>query len=142
MVAATNTLARQLAAFLGQIHRDSQAEFFSEVAAMELSFSQVKALHRIEDAEQLTVKGLAGRLGLSLPAASRAVEGLVQRNLLDRTECPDDRRSRHVRLTDDGRKALARLDAARVAGLEEFVAGLSDTQRSALAAALQEVTPA
>ena len=43
-------------------------------------------LFLLEDGGEHSVKELAGRLGLSLPAASRAVDGLIQRGYVTRRE--------------------------------------------------------
>lgn len=141
IVAHAQSLAERLAAFLVHIHKTSSADWFQAVAELDLSLTQVKALHVAGGEGELTVKGLAEALSLSLPATSRAVEGLVKRGLLDRRECMDDRRSRRVELTGDGRAAIERLQAARVAGLHEFVSSLSPAQRAQLDKALGEVLP-
>jgi DNA-binding MarR family transcriptional regulator len=131
-----DTLAEHLAAFLGVLHRTSQGEWFRTVAELELSLTQLKALHMMAGSDDLSIKDLAEALSLSLPAASRAVDGLVQRGLVARRECAEDRRSRLVKLTADGRAALERVYAARLAGLSEFVGRLDDHERAALEKAL------
>ena len=80
---------------------------------------------------ELTVKDLAEQLGLSLPGTSRAVDALVERDLLGRREDRDDRRMKRLRCTDAGRDALERLDEARLAGIENFTATLLPAQRRA-----------
>ena len=57
-----------------------------------LTFTQMKVLMTLAGAvdEPPTLKPLAEELGLSLPSASRAVDGLVKRELVARTE--DDAR--------------------------------------------------
>jgi DNA-binding MarR family transcriptional regulator len=42
--------------------------------------------------------------------ASRLVEKLKQKQLVDRCECPEDRRAVNVRITDKGLELLAKLD--------------------------------
>ena len=56
-----------------------------------------------------SLKPVAEGLGLSLPSASRAVDGLVKRSLVARTEDPDDRRQRLLALTDDGQELADRI---------------------------------
>ena len=66
---------------------NSSSEFFATVERLGLSFTQVKTLGVLRDAESpLTVKALSDRLGLSLPAVSRAVESLVRRDEVKREE--------------------------------------------------------
>ena len=93
----------------------------------------LKALHALlEDDEELSVKQVAERLGLSLPGASRTVEALLQRGLLERREDADDRRVKRVRLTDHGRDVVHRIESARLAGAEQYLAALTPEQRDRL----------
>jgi len=104
-----------------------------------LNFSQMKVLVALaghEDTESATVKQVSGRLGLSLASASRAVDVLVKRNLATRAEDAEDRRIRRVSLTSEGQGVADELMAARMAGLEAFVASLSSVERRKLEAAL------
>ena len=73
-------------------------------------------------------------LGLSGPAISRAVDGLVQRGEVKRTEDPRDRRSKLLKLSARGRRTLERFTALRFAGVKRFVEDLTDEERHALAA--------
>ncbi|MEA2389933.1 MAG: hypothetical protein QOK31_42 [Solirubrobacteraceae bacterium] len=134
------TLARDLAAFLGYLLKSAGSDYYRTVAELDLSLTQLKALHLLDapDAEE-TVKSLAERLGISLPAASRAVEGLHQRGLVERQEDAEDRRMKRVSATGEGRQATRRLHDARLSGLEEFAAALSPTQRRRLSGALAPV---
>jgi DNA-binding MarR family transcriptional regulator len=103
-----------------------------------LSFAQMKALVTLAGLDEgpPTVKGLAAELGISLASASRAVEGLVKRELATRVEDADDRRVRRVSLTAEGQEIADELLAARLAGLERFVATLGAGERRKLDAAL------
>ncbi|MDX6690682.1 MAG: hypothetical protein QOG15_2139 [Solirubrobacteraceae bacterium] len=105
---------------------------------LDVTLTQVKALTTLDTVE-LTVKELAERLGLSLPGASRAVEALVVRDLLHRREDATDRRMKRVSCTGKGRDALARLDEAKLQGLESFASALPASQRTRLLAALRPI---
>jgi DNA-binding MarR family transcriptional regulator len=101
-----------------------------------LSFTQVKALHLLRDAADVNVKDVAESLGMSLPAMSRSLDGLVQRGLVERREYEKDRRAKLVRLLPAGRKVVADVERARVSALAEFTATLSDEERAGLHATL------
>jgi DNA-binding MarR family transcriptional regulator len=102
--------------------------------------TQMKTLGMLDDCvEEVSVKELSERLGLSLPATSRTVDGLLRRGLLTRLEDPDDRRVKRVRLTDQGRAVVHQIVTARLQGLEAFATTLSDEQRAALMAALTDL---
>jgi DNA-binding MarR family transcriptional regulator len=53
-----------------------------------------------------SVSDLAGARNISRPAISQAVEALVQRGLLTRTQDPNDRRHVDLTLTDEGHALL------------------------------------
>ncbi|HEY8866409.1 MAG TPA: MarR family transcriptional regulator [Solirubrobacteraceae bacterium] len=114
----------------------SSKDLFRELGELEISLTQIKLLHILDVEEELTLKDLGESIGLSLPAASRAVEGLHQRGLVERHEHDVDRRMKHVRITAAGSDAVRRLNETRLAYLEQFAATLSPTERRRLQAAL------
>jgi DNA-binding MarR family transcriptional regulator len=117
--------------------KGSGEAFYALVEELDLSITQLKTLHLLELREgELSVKDLAALLGLSLPATSRNVEGLLQRGYLERREDEHDRRIKRVQMTGPGRELASRLHSERLAGLEGIVATLSDRQRRQLATAL------
>jgi len=103
---------------------------------VDLSFTQMKALHVLQESEEMTVKDIASRLSMSFPAMSRSVDGLVQRGFVTRREHDTDRRSKQIALLPAGRDVLNRLTAAREHALVAFAAELPDAERTALHAAL------
>jgi DNA-binding MarR family transcriptional regulator len=105
-----------------------------------LGLIQFKALITLASGDEeghASVNEVAEALGVSLPSASRAVDDLVKRGLATRDEDPDDRRVRRVSLTAAGRELSDQVTAARVAGLERFVATLGVEERRKLGAALE-----
>jgi len=118
------------------LNRKSSADLFRMVAELGSSFSQVKMLFLLEDGGEHSVKEIARHLGLSLPAASRAVDGLIQRGYVTRRESATDRRSRLVALTGDGRAVVERVLRARLHTLEAFADELTPEERDCLYTAL------
>jgi DNA-binding MarR family transcriptional regulator len=118
------------------LNRKSSADLFRMVAELDSSFSQVKMLFLLEDGGEHSVKEIAEHLGLSLPAASRAVDGLIQRGYVSRRESATDRRSRLVALTGDGRAVVDRVLRARLQTLEAFADELTPQERDGLYTAL------
>jgi DNA-binding MarR family transcriptional regulator len=133
-------LAADLYALVVHIHKNCNSDLFEAVGALDLSFTQIKLLHYLGDAEEeLTLKQAAEAVHVSLPAASRMVDDLVRRGFVERREDPEDRRMKRVRVTESARAVIRRINAARLNGLEEFTRGLSDSERRALAGALDEL---
>jgi DNA-binding MarR family transcriptional regulator len=132
----TRQLSELMAPLWAYLNRKSSADLFRMVAELDSSFSQVKMLFLLEDGGEHSVKEIAERLGLSLPAASRAVDGLIQRGYVTRREAATDRRSRIIALTDDGRAVVERVMRARLQTLEAFADELTPEERDGLYTAL------
>ena len=114
--------------------------YWQAVGEAELSMSQLKTMHILTlEASELSLKHLGDRLGLSLPAMSRAIESLVQRGLVTRAENAADRRMKTVCVTDAGRELVDHLLELRFAGIEDFVETLSPEERANLGAALEHI---
>lgn len=103
-----------------------------------LTFTQTKVLMTLSGIvdKPSTLKPLAEKLGLSLPSASRAVDELVNRDLVARIEDEHDRRQKRLSLTPAGEQLSQRVVAARIEGLGQFAASLTDTERERLDGAL------
>ena len=143
-VIATRTsaadLAEDLSVFMhSMLQRTGGTQWLEVVDAAELSLTQLKALVALRAGAELTVKDLGAALSLSVAATSRAVDGLFQRDLLERREDEHDRRMKRVRLSQTGRTVLTRITEARLAGIEAFVETLTPAERQALADGLAPI---
>ncbi len=126
-------LAGDLFALITHIHKNCTGDLLEAVGMLDLNLSQTKLLHRLRGAgRELSLGEAAGSIGITLPTASRLVDDLVHRGLIQRREDPTDRRLKRICLTEAGHAALRRLGAARLSGLEEFVSTLSGAERSSL----------
>jgi DNA-binding MarR family transcriptional regulator len=137
---ATDALATDLYALVVHLHKHCNSDLFEAVGVLDLTLTQIKLLHHLEDAErELTLKEGAELVHVSLPAASRMVDELVRRGFVTRVEDAEDRRMKRVDITDAGRSVTRKLNAARLAGFQQFARSLSDAERAALAPALDEL---
>jgi DNA-binding MarR family transcriptional regulator len=132
------TLISDMFALASYLMRTSNVGAFNAIAELDLSFTQIKALCAMDlDANEPSVKGLAESMKVSLPAMSRAVDGLFERGFVDRYEDREDRRMKRIRLTDAGRTVTSTLNEARLIGMQEFLTSLSDEETQALGHALE-----
>jgi DNA-binding MarR family transcriptional regulator len=133
-------LAAELLEFWHHQMRGSAASVYQLVEDLDLSLTQMKALHALSDCvREVSVKELSDRLGMSLPGTSRTVDAMLRRGWLERREDEHDRRMKRVGITDAGREVVERIDTARLAGLQQYTAALSPEQRAALSAALSDL---
>ncbi len=103
-----------------------------------LSLAQIAALHLVDQHRVLRLAELAEQLGLSASATSRLVDGLVQRELLARTEDPEDRRNKALTVTDTGQTFLARIDAERAKTILATAESLPKALVTSILAAVRE----
>ncbi len=134
-------LAGELMQFVQHVMKSKQDEFFSVIAELDLTIAQMRALFVLGEASDhaLALTELAPRMGLSVAAAGRAVDGLVRGGLVSRAEDAADRRVKRLALTDDGRAATARVAGARMEGLRQFAETLGEDGRAQLSGALAPV---
>src|SRR5947199_8007139 len=76
-----------------------------ERACTDLSLPQYRLLAMVADADE-RASALAGRLTLSKPTITAAVDGLVERGLVTRGDVAGDRRAVRITITAAGRRAL------------------------------------
>jgi long-chain acyl-CoA synthetase len=107
-----------------------------ENSPTEISITQYRLLALV-DADVERASALAGRLALSKPTITAAVDGLVERGLVVRGEVTGDRRATSIRLTPAGRKALRAAEAEMSARLDPILDRCDD--RDAVLAAVDQV---
>ncbi len=133
----THPLATELMGVLMPIIKDSQAGVAAVMAGFDLTFSQLRMLWILDNSgSDLAVNELAETVSLSLPAAGRAVDGMVRLGLLTRREDEADRRIKRIGLAEPGREALEKIGRARGRSADRFVEALTDAERATLAEAL------
>jgi DNA-binding MarR family transcriptional regulator len=136
---SSKSVAQELGALFKEVMTSTSHDFFAALDAAGLSFTQVKCLGLLGAADSLSVSALADELVISLAAASRAVDALVQRGEVTRVEDARDRRSRLVSITPRGRRTFEELIAVRRAGVERLLAGLDPSELEGLSAALRPI---
>ena len=92
---------------------------------------------------RLTMSRLSSDVALTTGGVTRLVDRMVEAGLVERQNCPNDRRSVHVVLTRHGRTVLSQAVAAHIDGIDRhLMAHLDDADRTALTAALGKVLDA
>lgn len=107
---------------------DLMAQQLHEVTGAEVTYSQLKLLKMVSLTEGYSVSNVAHFLGVSTAAASRAVDRLVRRGLIDRAAAAADRRAVQLSLTEKGQALLRQYDEATGPALERIFADLPREQ--------------
>lgn len=135
-VAASGGVAPQLVYdFLGsaQVFATAVTEIVEEkilheVAGETLTLSQFKLLKLVANTDAHSIGDVAAFLGVSSAAASKAVDKLVRRKMLGRTEGQEDRREAQLSLPPRAKRLLAAYDAARDERLAEVFRAFSGAE--------------
>lgn len=134
---AAPDLATSLYAIVGFFTKEATVSLFDTVEALELTPTQIRLLHHLDEIDtELSVKEAAEFAVMSVGAISRALDGLVRRDFVQRREDGTDRRMKRIRITDEGRTAIRRLEAVNKSVIDRFVETLPATDRVRLATAL------
>jgi DNA-binding MarR family transcriptional regulator len=107
-----------------------------------LSLGEYEVLARLSEAREhsLRMTDLAAGLRLSPSGITRRIDGLVRAGLVERQQCPSDRRGSNAVLTGEGLRRLREAAPAHVRGVRtHFIDQLSEKELAQLAAALASV---
>ncbi len=103
----------------------------------DLSVQQLRALAFVDRSPGASLSMLAQFLGLSLPAASRLVDGLQARRLTLRRTPPQDRRLLALALSAAGRRTVRAARRAAEERLAQILAPLPTAERAAMQRSLR-----
>ena len=99
-----------------------------EVTDDRVTTSQLKVLKLVARTNARRIGDVADFLAVSNAAASKAVDRLVRRGLVRRTEAASDRRAVELSLTPEGRTLLAQYEAATTQVLKDLFGGLDQNK--------------
>ncbi|MET8770488.1 MarR family transcriptional regulator [Streptomyces sp. NPDC004658] len=104
----------------------------AQEAAVRLSLHQLRALRALETQPEVNLTGLAERLDIGLPTASRLCDRLEAAGMLERSAHPHNRREVQLSLTGQGRRVLRDVARRRTQALAGVLARMSPAERAAL----------
>lgn len=132
--------AREVLETVPSIMRAIRAEMRAHRAA-DLSVPQFRALAFLNRHPGASLSELADHIGLSLPSASKLMDGLVARKLATREMHAGDRRRITLVLTARGRATLEAARRSTQSRLAERLSALSGTERAAVVRAMHILRP-
>lgn len=132
VVKLPDTLTSRLGFLLANTHLRLDGLRTSMIAELGIEPAQGGYLLGIGASQPCSQQQLAERAGVTSPAISGVVNGLVRAGLVDRTRNPDDRRQYVLRLSPAGEQALGRVRAGLDRLHDEFFAALDPDERAEL----------
>lgn len=126
--------------FVAAVTGVMEQQLLTEIAGKQLSLSQLKILKLLDLTEAHSVGDVAAFLGVSDPAASKAIDRLVRRGFLRRTEGRKDRRSSDLSLAPAGRIVLRQYENAKDRKLASMFGDLPTVDLRKTSAFLERLT--
>ncbi|MBO3460195.1 MarR family transcriptional regulator [Aetokthonos hydrillicola Thurmond2011] len=99
-----------------------------ENSAASLSIPQLRSLAFLKRNPGASLSDIAEHLGVTCATASTTIERLVQRNFVQRTDNPQERRKVVLNLTDSGIQHLEQTQAETRTHIADLLDGLMETE--------------
>ena len=108
----------------------------------DLSVSQVGTIMHLHHCGNAGISDVAEHLGITAPAVSQMVDRLVQQGVLERTEDPQDRRSKQISLTARGKALVEDGIRFRQQWMEHITTAFTPAEQEGIIEALTLLTKA
>ena len=132
--------AREMLAVVPVIMRYIRSEM-RKSRGSDLSVPQFRTLAYLTSNEGASLSNLAEYIGLTLPSASKLVDGLVARKLVQRKTCAEDRRRVTLTLTASGHAAWTAAYRAARSYLAQMMMSIPETDRETILRAMLILKP-
>ncbi len=126
--AAVDRAMAAIAELLAERRRSSMAW----LRGCDISMGQLHVLATLQEHDTMTVGALADALSISAPSASSIVDRLVERGLVGRERCEEDRRTVRLSLSPQGRRFIGELHGLGAEQLRGLLGELDDADLGAL----------
>lgn len=107
-----------------------------------LSIIQLTTLMRLHHCKMCRVSEISEHLGVSDAASSQLIHRLVEQDYVNRTEDPEDRRSKHITLSPKGQSLVNAFMKACHEQLFQLSASLTGQEKETIITALNALTRA
>ena len=124
---------------LEEVTRSGPYSVSPEWFTLDLSMPQMRVVFLLFREGSLRMSELASALDVSMSRATGLMDQLVEKDLVNRWQDPDDRRSVLCALTEDGHALSVRLQAARGHRWEERLAPLTQDELEEVCRAMEPV---
>jgi len=129
-------ITREISLWLDKSHQLLMRYNFLFSKKQGLSFAQITTMHHINHCHHCSVNDISRFLSISPPAVSQLVDKLVQMELVERKENPEDRRQKSHYLTPKGKKLLNEKHQHSHQWVEDLIAHIPEGERESLSSAL------
>lgn len=124
-------LTRAAASVSNRVHRHIDIE--------DLTFTEFLILEALFHKGPLLLGDVQKKISLSSGGVTYTVDRLAEKGLVERRECPTDRRARYAALTPKGEVLIGRIFPAHAHSIQETMAALSPREQDDAIAALRKL---
>jgi DNA-binding MarR family transcriptional regulator len=126
--------------FARSVREVVEEELVRAMTSAEISFAQLRLLFLIAHTEAPTITDVGVFLRISKAGASKIVDQLVRRKLIERVEIEGNRRSRKLFLTEAGRQLMHDYESARDNWTAKILGEYSDEEMGHTAETLDRLS--
>lgn len=123
-------LGRSMLAVRQVMAREVMLSAVQALGQSDLTLVQFGCLMVLSDGAVRTVGAVSEALGRSMSATSRLLDQLVRRELIERAEDPNDRRSRRVTISAAGRRFMVNIMRRRARAELRLLEHLDEAERA------------
>ena len=119
------TLVARVANLIEEVTRTGSSVIAKDADTVELTMPQLRTLFHLMQEETPSMSSVSATLGISPKSTTGLMDRLIEKNLVERWNDPNDRRSVRCKLTEEGQDLCERLLAARRSRWEDRLNPLS-----------------
>ncbi|WP_235861400.1 MarR family winged helix-turn-helix transcriptional regulator [Tersicoccus phoenicis] len=123
---------RELAELFHAVSRSMRRRMLAQLEPWGITPHHARALRCIGETDRARLRDVADRLRIAARSATEVVDALQEKGLVTREPDPLDRRATLVSPTEDGRRLVEAIDAARAERNAEFFGALTAQDRATL----------
>jgi MarR family transcriptional regulator, 2-MHQ and catechol-resistance regulon repressor len=131
------SLALKVWVVLSRAHNSITERLQESVAAHGLTLTEFAILEVLYHKGPLLLGEVQKRILVSSGGITYLVDRLERKELVERRECPGDRRARYAALTEAGEAVISRVFPAHAACIEALMSPLQEAEQRALVEALR-----
>lgn len=114
---------------LMKAHRALQREAMASISKTGMCFSDFEILELLLHKGALPVNTIGAKIDLTSGSMTTAIDRLAKRGLVERTNHPEDRRTRLVHLTEEGRKLIRAAFARHRIDMDRVLSVLTEEEK-------------
>ena len=126
---AARSAALKLLVVLARAHAAVDVHLHSQVARHGLTLTEFAILEVLFHRGPLLLGEVQRRILVSSGGVTYLVDRLEKKGLVERRDCPEDRRARYAALTPEGEALISRIFPEHAACIERAMGGLSEEEQ-------------